>query len=470
MSAGAQIAFVDLSAFSELESYLYAGKQAATYFVGSVQKGNWFSLIPSSLRETSSADFDTKTSAIVHRSADYLLQCWFSFSLPIIQLADDNTIFDNASVRWTRMIGHNIFAKVSLTHNELISHEFTSQWLDFNYQYNVVSSKRIGYRNMIGDVASNYNAVRRGVHLGVGSEINVPLPLWFAAYPGRALPIAAIPFVDTKINYEIRHWNKLIVVYPGDAGGGGSRIATINDVHVVGSPGQKPKLIKPETFALYAVVHNDERMKMGKNMRDILINQTQQAPTSPFKEPNGMSAQNFIIRFSNSITSLFFAAQNTSIETQKTSSGAEFSNYTTQPNYDGDDPYERVQLMYDNNNRVDMSTAYFSMVSPFFHAQCIPDETGYHLWSYALDISSTNPCGSTNFTKLSAVTIAYTFSESAINSSNPTNPTNNFGNQITWSDMVGTSILMPQTFRHILIANNHNIGRVANGSFGFPTL
>lgn len=470
MTISAQVTFIDLSAYSELEGFLYGGPYATTYFVGTVQKGNWFSLVPISLRTTSTPDFDVKSSAVLNRSADYVLQVWFKFTLPIVQLSDDPTIFDNATVRWTRKLGHNIFTKITLTHNELLSQEFTNNWLDFNYNFNVPSSKRIGYRNMIGDVANNYVAVAQGAPLGTGGEINVPLPLWFSVDSGRALPIAALPFNETKINYEFRSWKNLLVVYPGDAGGGGTRIATVNDVHVVGSPSTKPSFGNPETFALYAMVHNEERARMGEKPRDILMHQIQQVQATPFKDVSTVVTQNFDIRFSNSVVALYFAAENTSIANQKTSSGGELSNYTTQPNYDGDQPFENVQLLYENNLRVDMTSSYYTLIAPYYHSRSVPDETGYHLWSYALDTECLNPCGSTNFTKITSVAISYTFSDSSVLAANVAAPLDNQGNPITWTDSLGATVPMPQTWKHVFIARSHNIGRIGNGGFGFPTL
>ena len=77
--------------------------------------------------------------------------------------------------------------------------------MDFHYQFKISASKRAGYRNMIGDVASLTDYVGLGVPLGTESYINVRFPLWFSVDSGRALPVAALPFNETKINYELQY-------------------------------------------------------------------------------------------------------------------------------------------------------------------------------------------------------------------------------------------------------------------------
>lgn len=474
MSAGgvsSQVTFIDLSTYAELEAFLYGGPYATTWFVGTVQKSNWFSLVPISLRQSQLPDFGSRNvSATINRNGDYVMQLWFRVQIPKVQIADDPLIYPDCNVRWTSKLGHNLFSRVFLTHNELTAQEFSSFWLDMHYQFKIPASKRVGYRNMIGDIGAMTIAVGKNEPLGTGGYINVPFPLWFSVDSGRALPIAALPFNETKLNYEFRGYKELLIVYPGTNGGLGSRPATVNDVHVVGSPLQKPQFMNPETYAQYAVVHNDERVKMGDAPRDILIHQIQQIQVQPFKDVAAGQLQAYDIRLSHSIIGLFFAARNTTIQNLKTSSGSEFSNYTTEPFGLGIDPISEVRLLYENTLRLSMGADYYSLVCPYFASRCVPDETGYHLWSYAIDVCNLNPCGSTNFSKLANVTITYSPSPAAVDAANLINPLDRNGNPLIWPDITGTPQPMPQTWEHILIAPNHNIGRVANGSFGFPTL
>ncbi len=472
MSVSAQVTFVDLSAFSELDGFLYGGPTATTYFVGTVQKSNWFSLVPIQLRDTATPNFGMKTSSTINRTADYALHCWFRVELPYISLKNDPTIFDHASLRYTRKLGHNLFHRITLTHNELVAQEYTHNWLDMNYHFNIPASKRVGYRNMIGDVAANYTPVAKGVKLGSGTPIQVYLPFWFSVDSGRALPVAALPFNETRINYEFRNLSDVVVVYPGQAGGiGTTRIATVNDIEEYGNPGVKPSFKNPATYCMYAMVHNDERAKIAAAPRDILMHQLQQIQVISFTDvANAGRSHTFDIRISNSVIALYFAAENTSIANQATSSGREMSNYSTQPGYDGDDPIFNAQLVYENYMRLDMGSEFYAFMTGLIQADCIPEEPGVHMWSYALHSNALNPCGSTNYTKLANVSMRYLMSPSAVKSADPLNPLDVNDLPITWTDQSGNVVPMPQSWNHILIAKSHNIGRVTNGSFGFPTL
>jgi hypothetical protein len=466
----AQVTFIDMSTYAELEAFLYGGPYATTWFVGTVTKSNWFSIVPISLRESQQPDFGLKNlSAIINRNGDYALDIWFRVQIPIVQLVNDPDIFPDATVRWTTKLGHNLFSRVYLTHNELIAQEFNSFWLDMNYQFKIPSSKRIGYRNMIGDIGAMTLAVGVDQPLGTGRYINVPLPFWFSVDSGRALPVAALPFSEVKVNYEFRPWQQLLIVYPGTSGGLGTRIATVNDVVVYGTTTQVPSMNNAETYCLYALVHNDERVKMGDAPRDILMTQLQQIQISPFLGA-GQQIQSYDIRISYSVTGLYFCAQNTTIQNLSTNSGVELSNYTTEPFGNGLDPIGDAKLLYENSIRFYMGADYFSFVVPYYASTCTPDETGYHLWSYALDSCSLDPCGSTNYSKLANVTIMYTPSDAAAAASSLTAPKDKNGAVITWPDKTGALQPMPQTWQHILYAPNFNIGRISNGTFGFPTI
>ena len=50
-------AFIDLATFELLESSLYGGSDAITYFVREVQKCTWFSQIPVKLTSTGTPNF-----------------------------------------------------------------------------------------------------------------------------------------------------------------------------------------------------------------------------------------------------------------------------------------------------------------------------------------------------------------------------------------------------------------------------
>jgi hypothetical protein len=508
-TTAASTTFIDLATYSELESFLYGGPTAVTLFVSSVQKANWFSFIPVSLRHVSGTpDFGAQNvAASVNRSGDYVLNAWFRAIIPRIGLRASSAGLPwrpTAGVAWCRNLMHNLIQKCQITFNELVVQEFDNYYLDVVRQYKIPAAKQAGYDNMIGNVATmtslggNSDALAGSPlrnSVGDGTARMVPLPFFFTEDSGVALPAAALPFNDIKINYIFRDFNELIVVFPGSYAAGTYGTPQTGDVRVWNdavTPGSAtPALVRAETFAHYAVVHQDERNKMGDAPRDILITQNQTASPTVF---TNMDSQTFDLRFSHSIVALFYMAENVSLRLfAQGAFGRECSNYTTQSAFaldfvsatdaqaiqtsgarypgEGADPYTFTELRYENTARYAMGSDYYMWVAPYYFSDAIPQETGYHCISYSLNMWSQDPMGSTNYSKLANVSLIHDGSAAAIaayagNGVDSTGATVALG----YINTTGAVVSFPQRFQSITLALNRNIARAANGSLGHPTL
>ena len=102
-----------------------------------------------------------------------------------------------------------------------------------------------------------------------------------------------------------------------------------------------------------------------------------------------------------------------------------------------------------------MGSDYYSLVNPYYHAPVIPDVTGYHMYSYSLDFICLDPMGSTNYGKLTNVSINPTPSDAAVNSKVP---------------RIEQATVVSSTFEFIVTAVNNNIIRISGGALGFPVL
>ena len=78
------------------------------------------------------------------------------------------------------------------------------------------------------------------------------------------------------------------------------------------------------------------------------------------------------------------------------------------------DPILNANLVYENTQRLGLCAAdYYSQVQPYYHAPAIPsDKTspvfcaeGYHMYSYSLEFAALDPLGSTNYGKLTNVSL-----------------------------------------------------------------
>ena len=235
-----------------------------------------------------SGKFWSRCSWTISRAGDYLLQSWLRVTVPSVEL--QTTGGNVQALRWTRNLMHNLVRECSITFNDLVAARFDNYHLDFWAGFTVPPGKQNGYNNMIGSIGGLTNA-----QISLESyTLNLPLPFFYGRDSGVALPTAALPYNDMRLNFHFRDWSDLLIgVNPTVAG---QRVnVTSSDLKVV------PELKNVQLWSNYAaIVSNDERKLMACAPRDILIEQVQTAPRQPFLT-NGNNNPNFDIRFSHAI-------------------------------------------------------------------------------------------------------------------------------------------------------------------------
>lgn len=442
--------FIDLATYDEQEKYLYGGPDAIAYFVRETRKATWYTIVPVVLsRASGSPQFGQEWSVTISRAGDYLVNTWLRVTLPSVQLSESNQYGDNGRLRWTRNLMHNLVRECAITFNDLVAARFDNYHLDFWSAFTVPAGKRTGYNNMIGNI--NELIQEHDSATAIPSvTLNLPLPFFYARDSGVALPTAALPYNDIRITFSFRNWSELLIldnIANVDATVPSSTCAAVTDL-----VGGEPQLKCVQVWSTYAIVSSDERKRMACAPRDILIEQVQTAPIQTFV-PNQNSQPSYDIRFSHSIKALFFACRNKTVS-------CEWSNYTTaSPVPDTSvvdfyppcalDPILNTSLIYENTARLScMGSDYYSLVNPWYHAPVIPLETGYHMYSYSLDFFCLDPMGSTNYGKLTNVSIAPVASQAAIDASNG-------------SGVVASGCGNPQKFDFITTAVNYNIVRIS---------
>lgn len=441
--------FIDLATYDEQEKYLYGGPDAIAYFVRETRKSTWFTIVPVVLsRASGQPQFGQEWSVTISRAGDYLVNTWLRVTIPAVTVVNNaQGAGADASIRWTRNLMHNLVRECAITFNDLVAARFDNYHLDFWSAFTVPAGKRTGYNNMIGNINELIQGHKFGTNATIPSvTLNLPLPFFYTRDSGVALPTAALPYNDVRITFSFRNWTELLIV--DNTVTGVSLPATAADVQV------EPSLQCVQVWSTYAIVSSDERKRMACAPRDILIEQVQTAPIQTFT-PATNSQPSYDIRFSHSIKALFFAVRNKTVH-------PEWSNYTTasptvsasgEVNFYPDtalDPILNTSLIYENTARLScMGSDYFSLVNPWYHAPVIPLETGYHMYSYSLDFFCLDPMGSTNYGKLTNVSIAPVASQAAIDAA---------------------SGQTAQRFDFITTAVNYNIVRISGGALGFPVL
>lgn len=461
--------FIDLATFDELEKYMYGGSDATAYFVRETRKSTWFTQVPVVLsRASGTPAFGSEWSVSISRAGDYLLQTWLRVTIPTVTLNQGigsvgtpgvAPFAGDGRIRWTRNLMHNLIRECCLTFNDLVAARFDNYHLDFWSAFAVPSGKRNGYNNMIGQFADLINPAGGGGNPATLNSftLNLPLPFFYGRDSGVALPTAALPYNDMRINFSFRNWNELLCVDNSGITSGDPTVPAQAGWLSTGTP----TIVNANVWANYAIVSNDERKRMACAPRDILIEQVQTAPRQTFA-PLTNATPSYDIRFSHAIKVLFFAVRNST-------HSCAWSNYTaasvvpgsstlTTPAATSVDPILQTSLIYENTNRLaQMGSDYFCLVNPYYHAPVIPEETGYHMYSYSLDFICLDPMGSTNYGKLTNVSIIPEASPGAIAGDTGTSGTQD-GQDYR------------QTYEFIVTAVNNNIIRISGGALGFPVL
>lgn len=448
--------FIDLATFDELEQYMYGGKKATTYFCRDTVHCTWFTQVPVVLtRASGTPAFNSEWSVSVSRSGDYLLQSWLRLTTPAITYT--SSFGANGRLRWTRNLMHNIIRECCITFNDLVAARFDNYHLDFWSAFTTPAGKRNGYNNMIGNF-DDLTGPTAGGNTIPSVTLNLPLPLFYTRDSGVALPTAALPYNDMRITFSFRDWNDLLIE-DNIAAAPGTNPSQVAPLSAVG--GTAPVLGTTQVWANYAIVSNDERKRMACAPRDMLIEQVQTAPRQTFA-PATNPTPSYDIRFSHAIKVIFFAVRNLT-------TASEWSNYTaaspvpaaTVVNFTPSgavDPIVQTSLIYESTNRLaQMGSDYYSLVQPWYSAPVIPLETGYHMYSYSLDFICLDPLGSTNYGKLTNVSIAPEASAGAIAAA-------------TGAGAAGSGADYNQTFEAVTTVVNNNVIRVSGGALGFPVL
>lgn len=447
--------FIDLATFDEIEKYLYGGPDATAYFVRETRKSTWFTQVPVVLsRASGSPAFGQEWAVSISRAGDYLLHTWLRLQTPEVELLTANPS-GATLVRWTRNFMHNIIRECCITFNDLVAARFDNYHLDFWSAFTVPAGKRNAYNNMIGNFAGMTQGQPAATPIQAFT-LNLPLPFFYSRDSGVALPTAALPYNEMRINFAFRDWDELLVGVNAGAAGEQRVRLTAADLQ-----NGAPRLGVTQVWADYAIVSNDERKRMACAPRDILIEQVQTAPRQAFT-PATNAQQSFDVRFSHAIKVLFFSVRNRTFQ-------ADWSNYMTNSpvtvgvntNFTppgSADPILQTSLIYENTNRLaQMGSDYFSLVNPYFHAPVIPLDTGYHMYSYSLDFICLDPMGSTNYGKLTNVSIVPEASAAAVTGANG-------------AGVAGSGADFAQTYEFIITAVNNNIIRISGGALGFPVL
>ncbi len=111
---------------------------------------------------------------------------------------------------------HNLIRECSITFNDLVAARFDHYHLDFWAAFTTPASKAVGYDNMIGNISALIQPQPVPVLPATVSlpeaDLNLPLPFFFSRDSGVALPTAALPYNEMRINFQFHDWQRLLIL------------------------------------------------------------------------------------------------------------------------------------------------------------------------------------------------------------------------------------------------------------------
>ena len=515
MSSTITAGFIDLATYDEPETHLYGGGEAITYFVRQHCRSTWFTLVPTSLSKCSGQPcFNSEWSVNISRAGDYLVHSWLRVCIPEIAFTQappppqQTILLDPQSgltqvvdipgkwtLRWCRNLLHNLVASARLTFNDLQAQELNSFVFDCERAFGLTASKTEAYDNMIGDV----QVLNGGVEYNPDKPnklpaaiLNLPLNFFFSRDTGVALPTAALPYNEMKFCFTFRDWSELLVmefvpdkVPNKQLQASPGHFTPSIPVKQASYIGNNCPLLKADVYAHYAIVANEERQRMAAGFRDILIEQYQFNHKCVW-DPCNSSCQFSDIRFSHPVKTLWFSVKNVTNPNDHSNYG--LASYVphrvknehhehsylleTSPELQAD-PLEYLNILYENTARVAMNIDYYALVNPYYHAVRIPTEHGYHMYSYsAHNYKDLDPKGSTNYGKLTNVSLQFKATQEAQDAANAAKISEDQKKE-KYGDVkyrVRSGVVTPQKYECHAAVINHNIVRVAGGVLGFPVM
>ena len=430
---------MQLVAYGAQDIYL-TGNPMITYFKVVYRRHTNFAM--ESIQQTfnGSIGWGSRVTALISRNGDLVSGMTLEVTLP-------NIVTDNVAERtasWTNDVGHFIMSQVDIEIGGQLIDRHYSDWLEVWAQLTVPASKKLGYRQMIGQdplvAAGTAGTLQAGVGRDAtltGRKLYIPLQFWFCRNVGLALPLIALQYHEVKVNISFSPSSDLAFTNHANI-----TVHALTDVTL---------------WVDYIYLDTDERRRFAQVSHEYLIEQLQMN-TDTYTA--GQSNKSVNLTFNHPVKELVWIC----VENSGVKVGGLDANAVTVPHQSryvlgtenmagrdnfagpstaGTNPVRLAKLQLNGQDRfAERVGNYFSRVQPYNHHTCIPDSPGINVYSFALKPEEHQPSGTCNFSRIDNAKLVLSVQAAA----NQTNGT------------VGGSI--------IVYATNYNVLRVMSGMGG----
>lgn len=285
---------------------------------------------------------------------------------------------------WTNNIGHYIIDKATLV---IGGSPIDTLYGDLLNMYEELQGK--SGRKLTEMTGKRYSRMQLVCSSREPQSLWIPLPFWFCANSGTALPLCSLQFHGVQLQVSFSALKNCIVT---------------SAPNVVVKNSETMDVLKPMDLSAcvescYVYLDTQERESFASNAFEALIIQNQ-----VFTTRSTSSQVTIPLQFNHPVTELIFAVRR--------QCQAKANNHFNYSGVGGREPIKHVSLLLNNQPRFSQKHAqYFRLVQPWQHHSQIPESHVYN-FSFALHPEdTTSPSGSCNFSRIDNVTLKLALQE-----------------------------------------------------------
>jgi hypothetical protein len=433
---------MELVAKGSQDIYL-TGNPQITFFKTIYKRHTNFSI--ESIEQTfkGDVDFGLKSTIVLSRAGDLVSDIILEINVPKLVSTDSTS----TNINWMNSLGHGIIKEIELEIGGTLIDKQYGEWLEIWSELSVDSSKKQGYRNMVGNLGSNNG--NQGPY-----TFYVPLQFWFCRNIGLALPLIALQYHEVAINIKFRDFNECWINdslqyyvayktgnvitlvdsnYPFSDSSIGSKFywpdgsidtvvsissdqmsATVNNSGDKGTssapiyntylktdegPADKLSISSAKAFCDYIYLDTLERRKFAQISHNYLIEQLQFNGDKTYIE--GQRTEKIELDFSHPTKEIIWVQQSDNVKDNN-----DWFNFsaTTDSIERSFEPIDKVILYLNGQERFsERKGSYFRLVQPYQRHTSVPDSSGtkyIYVYSFCFKPEEHQPSGTCNFSRI----------------------------------------------------------------------
>ena len=407
---------MQLIAYGEENVYL-TGNPQVTYFKIVYKRHTNFAMESVKLNFNKNPNFgsrcDDRVTCSIPRKGDLIKNVWFETTLPTLNGVPGK------GYGWVDAIGHALIdgATLEIGGQNLDRHH--GSWMNIFSDLTIPTEKKIGFNEMIGNVASlkpkgGINGISSNGITCPAYQVYVPLQFWFCRNAGLALPLIALKYHDVRIHIDINILKNLILQQNSVNEG-------INNTSYI-TTDSPPSVSLSDTslWVDYIYLDIDEKRRYAQMPHEYLVEQIQFCGDEPIVNTTFASPRLWfnhptkeliwVVLKEDSINNnqWFNWTDNINIEANKVNSidGYAINNNpvkTAGITFGNRDKYS------DHNRFQQRDGTYFNKVQPFQYHTNIPSSSGINIYSFALEPEKQYPSGQFNASRIDTLKLKLTF-------------------------------------------------------------